>query len=281
MSPCALQIEVFQGGFFMQTERILVGANHLAVNTFGDRANPPLFLIHGIKQIKEVMSSFAEILQDRFFVVAYDCLGHGKSDKPKTLTLADQGDALLGLIKAMGFKDAFVIGESMGSYVAQQAAIIDQAPIRKLILLVTKADGKTSSVSEYLKRQGIDGSKVPSEELLKAVAGALWSPNTPKSVIESAEKVSSNQEPMSEEYNALIDKSCAGFDFRPDLPNIKIPTLVIAGQYDGLNPPSYGKAVADLIPKAKFIEIKDAGHMLRLEHPREVAKIVEEFFLGA
>jgi 3-oxoadipate enol-lactonase len=264
----------------MESRKVVINGISIAVNTFGDKKNPPLFLIHGIKQVKEIFTGFAEMMSKDFFVVAYDNIGHGQSGKPKTLTLVDQANALFGLIEHFGYKDAYVIGESMGSYIAQQAALLNQNVFRKLVLLVTKGEGKTSSVAEYLKRIGVDAKKVSPQELLKVCEGAIWAPTTPQSLKDETNKILDESEPLTPEQSALIDKSCAGFDFRPELHKLHIPVMVVAGEHDGLNPPSRGKEVADLIPGAKFVIVKDGGHYLRIEHPQEFAKLTKDFFLG-
>lgn len=41
-----------------------------------------------------------------------------------------------------------------------------------------------------------------------------------------------------------------------------LPTLVLHGTADPLFPPAHGRALADLIPGARFVELADVGHQL-------------------
>ncbi len=61
------------------------------------------------------------------------------------------------------------------------------------------------------------------------------------------------------------------------LHRIDVPTLVIWGASDGLVKPSYGRAYAELIPGAKFVQIEQAGHAPHVEQPEAFAKHVLAF----
>lgn len=61
------------------------------------------------------------------------------------------------------------------------------------------------------------------------------------------------------------------------LNKIKIPTLVICGEFDALTPPSVMKAMADKINEPEFVVIKDSGHMSPIENPVEVNNAIKKF----
>ena len=61
------------------------------------------------------------------------------------------------------------------------------------------------------------------------------------------------------------------------LPNIAVPTLVIAGRDDQLIPLEYSKTMADRIPEAHFTTIPGAGHLAPLEQPIATSRVVSEF----
>jgi len=46
------------------------------------------------------------------------------------------------------------------------------------------------------------------------------------------------------------------------LRRVSVPTLVIQGTEDPLNPPPHGRHIADLIPSARLVEIEGLGHAL-------------------
>ena len=47
-----------------------------------------------------------------------------------------------------------------------------------------------------------------------------------------------------------------------ELKKVRVPTLVIQGSEDPLNPPPHGKHIADLLSKSRLVEIDGLGHCL-------------------
>jgi pimeloyl-ACP methyl ester carboxylesterase len=64
---------------------VLSGDVELSVVEYGDPASPPLVLVHGYPDNKEVWTPVAERLAERFHVVLYDVRGHGESTAPQPL----------------------------------------------------------------------------------------------------------------------------------------------------------------------------------------------------
>lgn len=61
-------------------------------------------------------------------------------------------------------------------------------------------------------------------------------------------------------------------DYRPLLPDISVPTLVLVGAGDTLAPPDAARATAAAIPGSRLLVIPDAGHLTTLEAPEAVAE---------
>jgi pimeloyl-ACP methyl ester carboxylesterase len=59
-------------------------------------------------------------------------------------------------------------------------------------------------------------------------------------------------------------------DSRPMLPAIRCPTLVLVGDSDAATPPELSKEMADAIPGARLVVIKNCGHLSTLEQPNAV-----------
>lgn len=72
--------------------------------------------------------------------------------------------------------------------------------------------------------------------------------------------------------------SAAGQHSADDLlPEIRVPTLVIAGGRDGFTPPERSRQMASAIPGAELLEIENASHTAPIEHPRQVDDTVRDF----
>jgi 3-oxoadipate enol-lactonase len=68
-------------------------------------------------------------------------------------------------------------------------------------------------------------------------------------------------------------------DFAPDCERIKVPTLVVTGE-DGLDqvvPAEVTRRYQQLIPGARYVQIKRSGHIGLLTHPAQFANIVTGF----
>ena len=61
------------------------------------------------------------------------------------------------------------------------------------------------------------------------------------------------------------------------LPETDVPVLVLAGRRDLFTPPSVQQKMADLVPDAEIVWFDDAGHMLPVEEPEEIADALLEF----
>lgn len=61
------------------------------------------------------------------------------------------------------------------------------------------------------------------------------------------------------------------------LPQITVPTLVIAGERDGFTPPERSRAMAQAIPGAELLEIPQASHTAPIERPHLVDTTIRDF----
>ena len=240
---------------------------------FGAPDRPPLLLVHGLLGDASTMAPLAVRLSPWFHVIAPDTLGHGRSTRPASLTLEDQGRMLAGLIAGLGYESAALVGISMGSYLAAQAAILAPDRASHLVLIASKAHGTTSSVAAYAEREGYDLSSLTPEEAMGLMAEAVWSPHTPQERRTEFFQRMAVKDPLSAEEQAVVERSLEGFDLRPSLSALSVPTLVVSGLDDGLNPPQMGRELADHIPGSRFQVYNRSGHMLAYE---ETDRLVED-----
>lgn len=242
---------------------------------YGAPDAPLLVLVHGLMGDGSTVAALAERLADRFHVVTPDALGHGRSARPESFTIEDQGRMLNGLVAALGYESAVMVGVSMGSYLVAQAAVLDPTRTSRLVLVVSKAHGTTSSSAAFAARKGVDLSTLPPEQAMALLQEALWSPDTPDDRRAELLVPADSFVVLTPDEQARVEASLAGFDLRPGLRTLSVPTLVVSGRSDGLNPPESGQEIADLVPDARFLVYEHSGHMLASEEPdRLVADIV-------
>ena len=75
-------------------------------------------------------------------------------------------------------------------------------------------------------------------------------------------------------------ESLEGFDLRPRLSEVRVPTLVIAGAQDRAVTPERAKELADGLRDGRLRVIEKSGHYPFVEAPGEFLSAVREFLLG-
>ncbi len=258
----------------MKTIKTLNGVS-LSIDESGQ--GTPVVLVHGLSSSKEVMFPIRDMLQDSFQCICYDTRGHGESEKLSHYTLTDHANDLVAVIREYGAgKPVDVIGFSMGSYIATAAAAQVPELVNHLILIGTKGDGKTSSVERIFREKGKDPNEASEIAKLLTLMGATFAPKTH---FWTKLKMAKLQSPVKLTKEDKVAETEALHDFNnfPLMPKITAKTLVVVGQFDGINPPELGKAVASAIPNAEYKEVPDTAHMLFIEKPEIVAPILRDW----
>jgi 3-oxoadipate enol-lactonase len=62
------------------------------------------------------------------------------------------------------------------------------------------------------------------------------------------------------------------------LPQIKVPTMVVAGRHDTVRPPAGTEELSKKIPGARFEIIEEAGHFLPTTGPKTLVRLLKDFF---
>jgi pimeloyl-ACP methyl ester carboxylesterase len=202
--------------------------------------------------------------------IALDLPAHGKSAPPHRTTIKDYADDVMTLVDALHLPRAIFAGHSMGGGIAQHIAVAYPDKVAGLILFGTGA--KLAVHPDILNRVMTDYAGVA--DLL---AEWLWGAD----VSEAMKQITRDQLLKTAPEVTFGDyTACNGFDNRAELKNITAPTLVISGTHDKMTPLKYGQYLADNIPNAKLSIIENAGHMVGLEYPQQIAQIVGEWLQG-
>jgi pimeloyl-ACP methyl ester carboxylesterase len=67
-------------------------------------------------------------------------------------------------------------------------------------------------------------------------------------------------------------------DVEDRLPEIDVPVLVLAAEFDRVTVPEGGWSIAEAVPQGECVLLKDAGHMMFVEKPEVVRRSIEVFF---
>ncbi|NLR57509.1 alpha/beta fold hydrolase [Chitinophaga polysaccharea] len=252
----------------------LININGIKLNIAVKGTGSPVILIHGVGGEYGHLSSLIDRLSRQFKTIAFDCRGHGQSDKPANYTLGDHVKDVIGIMDYFELPVASLLGVSMGSYIAQGVGIAAGERIDKLILTVPKSNGHTSSVHRLMAEHAAALQGLNLHDIFSYLLPYFTY---------NAEAMRAHMEifdtRLSPEEFAVANKALAGFDFREELYKVAAETLVISGKYDGLNSPEEGRECARLIPRADFVEMPYSGHAPMYEEPEAYMKAVETFLL--
>jgi pimeloyl-ACP methyl ester carboxylesterase len=241
----------------------------------------PLLLIMGLganttgwfKQVPEFASQYQ--------VIAFDNRGAGRSDKPdEPYSLGQMADDALGLLDHVGIGSAHVFGMSLGGMIAQELVLRQPQRVRGLVLGGTTAGGPTAifagpevvqtfiSLGGMPLIQAIEAglALIYSESYIKEKKGELV-----RRMILNAH-LTAPMWAIQRQFMAIV-----GFDTTARLPEIKAPTLVLAGTADRVMPLENSRALATGIAGARLVELEGAGHGFLVEKATEANAAVLSF----
>ena len=208
-----------------------------------------------------------------FELLQYDQRGLGQSAVPAgPYGMAEYADDAAALLDVVGWDACLVLGVSFGGMVAQELAIRHPARVRRLVLACTSAGG--AGGASYPLHELVDA---PPEaglarrlQLLDTRWDSAWQQANPDTVRMIGEGFQLFHEGgrASEVPNGpqLQLEARSHHDTADRLGEIRCPTLVCGGRFDGIAPPENSEFLARKIPGAR-LELFDGGHVFFMQDP--------------
>lgn len=279
-------------------KKVHVGDIDIAYKMLGK--GDPILLFNGASDGMDAWDpSFLEGLSLNHTVIAFDTRGIGNSttgSKPYTYQqLANDSASLLDALK---IPKADVMGYSLGSYIAEQLAIMFPDKVNSLLLVGSSCGGKdhTPKPPEFIKLQSdivnkslnnVSISHEEMKELVSASLGSGWIRLHPESLDIPANittlqqlkpglppEIANNQNNVGKHWEDNPNWSGAC----DELAKLAKPTLVITGTDDNMYQPHVNSLkIVEKIPGAWLVQIEDAGHAVMDQYPEEIAKILNTF----
>ena len=242
----------------------------------------PVVLIHGWPLSKDMWEyQLDDLLNAGLRVIKYDRRGFGKSDKPwngydyDTLT-----DDLHAVIEGLDLQDAVLVGFSMGGgEVARYLNRYGTDRVSKIVLVSSilpylaqtndNPDGVEQSVFADMMEQMKEDRIAFLDDFGKKFFGVSMV-NKPVStpLLEYYRDLASVALPRATQQCAI---SFANTDFRNDVKNINVPTLIIHGDDDQTVPiKASSNRTAEMIPNAEYKVYEGAPHGLFYTHRKQL-----------
>jgi abhydrolase domain-containing protein 6 len=266
----------------MTTQHIRVGAHDWPYLEGGPRGATPLVLVHGFGGDKDNWVMLAPHLTDRYHVIVPDLLGFGDNarDEAAAYDVKAQTARLIEFLDAMGIGQCHLAGNSMGGWIALQAAL-DYPGRLTTLTLVNNAGvaGKEQSELEKLPRDGVSPLvATDAKDLRRLMAFIAHKPRyIPSRFLDVtfAERAASSE--LHDQIFWTIAAEIEQGPLNKRLKEVSVPTLIIWGRHDQL---IHVSCVAELeagIASAESVIFEDAGHVPMLEKPAATAGVMRRF----
>ena len=210
----------------------------------------------------------------QFELLQYDQRGLGRSEVPDgPYTMADYGHDAAALLDALGWDDCLVLGVSFGGMVAQELAIRHPERVRRLVLACTSAGGAGGASYPLHELVGLDAETAwrSGSALIDTRWDEAWREANPDMVRMIAESFQ-----LGEDADGPLRQleARSHHDTADRLGQIRCPTLVCGGVYDGIAPPANSEFLGRSIPGAE-VALFDGGHGFFMQDPAAIPAIVD------
>ena len=249
-------------------ETVLVGpAPRIAVTYAGK--GPLLLFLHGIRGNKRNWYGQIETFSNEFAAAAWDARGYGESDDYSGPLQFDHftGD-VLRVAEHFGAAKFHLVGLSMGGRIARNVALRSPERLHSLTLVSTTPGFDALSADEV--KRFVTERRTNNPDAVRQLVGSRARREAIEELEDSLARV------RAEPYRKTLEASVAQ-DRAAPIENIRVPTLVIAGDEDKVYPPSLAESVASRIPGAELVMVKGAGHLVNLERPGRFNEILLDF----
>jgi len=262
----------------------------LFYRSFGRPEKGTVLCLHGGPGgTHDYLIPLADLVQFGYRVVLYDQLGCGRSERPrgaKHYTVSRGVEEVEAVRKALRLGRVHLFGSSYGGALALDAALNYSKSLRSLII----SNGFANN----------------------ALVDSEWNPHTPKELQETLEYYNAkgdfknpkrlaarkvlertqycrlrvwpyewnySLEHLSEYIHEILCDSLEGWDVTDRLPEVKLPCLVITGEYDVVAP-KCAEAIHRGIRGSRLVKFKECSHLPMWEDRVGFNEVVRNFLDG-
>jgi 3-oxoadipate enol-lactonase len=246
----------------------------LHYQTAGRPADRALLLVHPLGNDLRFWDECVAHWAPRFYCVAPDLRAAGRSPLPDQPVGVDGHVADLERLREhLGIAMVVPIGCALGGMVA--AAYAARHPERTAALIVANPGVRNSEAGKRMLRERV--------ALIRRAGMAALVPEAPdKAFLNLAHDV--RYRLFTERYAAQeperYARSALGFldaDISADAARVACPTLIVRGEHDVLMSAEQGAELSRLMPKVRFVVMKDTAHFVPFQAPERFAALVAEF----
>jgi pimeloyl-ACP methyl ester carboxylesterase len=240
----------------------------------GEPAGPVVILLHGLADSSFSFSRILPGLSGGYRVYALDQRGHGDSERPADgYGPRDLAADVLAFMDALGVERAVLVGHSMGTFVAQQAALAAPGRFAGLVLMGSAPTARNEVLLEVQRSLAALPETVP-EEFVKEFQLSTMHRPTPDEFL--ARVVAESLKAPSRVWRAALGGLLEEEPFT-GLIEERTPVLLLWGELDAIFSRADQEALLAALPAGTLREYRETGHAPHWERPREVVRDLERF----
>lgn len=243
----------------------------------GPKDGEVVVLVHGFGADKDHWAMAAPHITDRYRLIAPDLPGFGENDLSlaRSYRIKAQADRLVEFLDALGIEKCHLGGNSMGGFIALQAAL-DHPDRLKSLTLVNNAGVVGSSDSELQQAVAAGENPLVMRELGDVDGLMAFVMHKPRAIPGQFKKVMFHEAKRRE---ALLDKvfediilDALEAPATDRLGEVQTRTLIIWGKHDRVIDVSCVPVLEQGIKGAQAVVFDHVGHLPMMEDPEAFAK---------
>jgi pimeloyl-ACP methyl ester carboxylesterase len=240
-----------------------------------------VLLYHGYARNMQFWRHFVPLLADRYRVLRFDARGCGETTQPpqgSVFTLAQFVEDAMGLLNALGIDRVHWVGESSGGILGMTAALMRPSRLLTLTMCDTPFQRPADIASAYyagerdreaaFDKYGVGG------WCRKTLSHRI---DTTKASAELCEWYIAQMDKNPKHIAVALERMIGAADLWSRLPDIKTPTLILAGEKSSVAKPSMMKDMQQRMPAAKLVSIRGTGHGVNMLEPEMCSQEIRAF----
>ena len=249
-----------------------------------DESLPPLLFISGSgSDLRVKPNQFDSALASAFRLLCYDQRGLGRTSVPDgDYTMQQYADDAAALLDGLGIDQIPVIGVSFGGMVAQEFVLRHPDRVQCLVLACTSsggAGGASYPLHELHHLPPLERAQANlkvadlrhTDEWIEAHPDQ-WQMRIDMSLAARAQLADADASAADGAYKQLLARR--GHDTFARLPQIKVPTLLAAGEFDGIAPLANMQVIAEQIAGSELQTFR-GGHMFLIQDKTAYPEIIQ------
>lgn len=261
------------------TTQVISGLT-VEIDSATEHSQPALLCIHGLGGSSNTWTPLMEAFAG-FEVIRPDLPGSARSALPaEKLSIDVYVSTLERLLAELNVETVHIVAHSLGTIVAQHFTVRNAAKVKSLALfgpLLAPPDaGRPAIVARAtLARSGLPGIQQIADAIIKGATSPQTKAQQPAVLALVRESVMrQSSEGYAQSCEALAQAQGAAIE------DIRVPTLLVTGDQDGVAPASNVKAMAERIPGSRVAVLDGCGHWTPFERPQACMQELQHFHAG-